>query len=76
MGPQFRTQQRSPRACAADGSGSELPAGPRDRAINVRVTARQQTAVEQREFESALDLLLSELVRQALAQKQEGHTHE
>ncbi|MEW6251141.1 MAG: hypothetical protein AB1716_10875 [Planctomycetota bacterium] len=40
---------------------------------HVQLTARQQTAAEQQEFECALDLLLSELVRQTLVQKQEGH---
>jgi hypothetical protein len=44
----------------------------RGRAIEMTVATRRQTAQEQRRFEAALELLLTEMVRQEIARGRTG----
>lgn len=43
------------------------------RRIAMTATVRRQTAPEQRRFEAALELLLTEMVRREIAGRQKGH---
>lgn len=43
------------------------------RAVKATVVTRRQTAPEQRRFDAALGLLLTELVRREIAGREEGH---
>lgn len=43
------------------------------RAIEMTVVSRRQTAPEQRRFDAALGLLLTEMVRQEISKREKGH---